>query len=913
MSFSPGTRVGAYEIIGLLGAGGMGEVYRARDTRLDRDVAVKILPSTFASDPERLLRFEREAKTLASLNHPHIAQVYGLEQTTDRAALVMELVEGEDLSDRITRGPLPIDDALGIALQISEALEAAHESRVIHRDLKPANVKLRPDGSVKVLDFGLAKPIAPAGSDVSAAPEPTITTPAMTLQGVVLGTAAYMAPEQAKGKPVDRRADIWALGCVLYEMLTGRRAFEGEDVSDTLAAILRSEPDWNRLPRALPPAITNVLKRCLERDVRRRVSSISTVRYVLAESTAETISSPAAVAPVPQSATALWRRAMVAVTGIVIVGLIATVWYLRASPLPPAAITRFQLALPEGQVLAFARRIVDLSPDGQSLAYVTDRALFLRRFAEFDAVQLASDSAATWTPTFSPDGAWVAFYSASERALKRVSVNGGAALRICEVPAPWTLTWDASGLLLGTGLDGVWRCHLSGAAPEQLIKPTPGEVVIAPHTLPGGDALIMTVGKAADTGGRRWDRAQIVTHALRTGERTVVINAGSDSRLLNTGHLLYQSGGVIYAVPFDPQSRSVRGDPVAVIEGVRRGTGGPSQMTISASGSLVYLAGPVGRSGEQRVLMVGDRGGNVTRLPVAQGLYAHVRASRDGSRIAVGTDDGTTASVLIYALDGKSAMQRLTLDGRNELPIWSPDGQWLAYASNRGGRSGIYRQRADGTGGPEQLTIASEGELHVPESWSPDGRHISYAVRKTTADSTVYALWILTVATKNSVPFGDLKTTQPLGSVFSPNGRWIAYAYTASDDVSVANRGVFVQPFPATGAVFQVPRQLIDFHPMWSADGRELVFLASATAGVMAAVRVDGIGSLTFATPVQFAATLAGERLSTEPRAFDLLPDGRIIGPASGAEGTRSADTTLRVVMNWIHEFNQRVGAAARQ
>jgi serine/threonine-protein kinase len=913
MALSSGTRIGPYEVVAPLGAGGMGEVYRARDTKLGRDVALKILPDAFAADADRLMRFEREAKTLAALNHPNIAHIHGFEEAGRTRALVMELVEGEDLAERLARGALPFDEAVAVARQIAEALEAAHDAGIIHRDLKPANIKLRGDGTVKVLDFGLAKPGAAAGG--SSAPvldSPTITTPAMTLQGMILGTAAYMAPEQAKGRTVDKRADVWAFGCVFYEMLTGLRAFVGEDVSDTMAAILRGDPDWNALP-ALPPSITTLLKRCLDRDPRRRIGSMSAVRYVLDDPAAVAAAAPTTT-PSPPMAASRSRIPLVAVAGLAVgaaLGVLATTFMPQPTASPPP-VTRFEFPLPDGQVLTLARRMMTLSPDGRELAYITESQLLVRPLNAFEptVIPAANVGRLASSPTYSPDGAWLAFHSGNEGAIKRISPRGGTALRVCAVPPPNTIAWNPDGILLGMA-DGVMRCNPADGSIETLARPQPGEAFMSPQVLPDGQHLLISVGKSADPPSTRWEHAQIVIQSIATGERRVLIDGGSDARLLPSGQLLYASGAILFAVAFDPVANAIKGDPVAVVDGILRASTGPVQMSVSRSGSLVYVPGATGAARSDRLIAIGDRNGATTALPLPPASFAHVRAAPDGRRIALGTDDGKEAIVWIYALDGRSASQRLTLVGENRYPVWSPDGRWVAFQSDRGGESGIYRQPADGTGSPERLTTSSGDERHVPESWSPDGRFLSFAVRRIGPQGLEYRLSIFAFADRRVSAFGDVVSREPLGSVFSPNGQWLAYTFTSSDDVAASNRGIYVQPFPVTGAIFQAPRQLVDFHPVWTPDGKELVFLASTTARLMAAVGVSGAGSITFGTPIRFPATVTGERLSPEPRVYDLLPDGRLIGvvaPAGSASPGAAGNTlTMRVVVNWSEELKQRV------
>ena len=591
MSLAPGARIGVYEIVAPLGAGGMGVVYRARDTRLNRDVAIKCLPEAFAADSDRLMRFEREARTLASLNHLHIAQIYGLEESGSTRALVMELVEGEDLSQRIARGAMSLDEALPTARQIAEALEAAHAHGIVHRDLKPANIKLKDDGTVKVLDFGLAKAIEGAGragvaGDGGVLNSPTITSPAMTMGGVILGTAAYMAPEQAKGKLVDKRADVWAFGCVLYEMLTGRRAFEGEDVTDTLAAILRSDPDWTAVA-SLPPVLQMLLKRCIDRDTRRRIGDMSAVRFVLDD---PSVFAPPSVAQTATSDTRPRRsRALsigatiAALAAVAIVSVVATlVMTRRGQPPVSAPVTRFVLPLPQGQVLSMSRRMTTLAPDGQSLAFLAENRMFLRRFSQFeaDAIPAADVGQGVTSPTFSPDGAWLAFHSGSQGAIKRVSILGGAALRVCESQLPLTISWDAAGILVGLGTGGALRCDPAGGTAQQLVRAENDELIMGPQLL-DNDTVLFTSARLSETGPARWDKAQGIVQSLKSGTRHVVVNAGSDARVLPTGHLVYRYGGIVYAAPFDATTHSIRGDAVPVIEGITRASSGATQMSLS--------------------------------------------------------------------------------------------------------------------------------------------------------------------------------------------------------------------------------------------------------------------------------------------------------------------------------------------
>jgi hypothetical protein len=511
LALTPGTRLGVYEVAAQIGEGGMGQVYRATDTKLKRQVAIKILPPSLALDADRLARFQREAEMLASLNHPHIAAIYGLEDADGGRALVMELVEGEDLSQRIARGAIPIDEALPIAKQIAEALEAAHEQGIIHRDLKPANVKVRPDGTVKVLDFGLAKAMeSPAANAPSVSQSPTITTPAMTQAGMLLGTAAYMSPEQARGKPVDKRADIWAFGAVLFEMLTGKRAFAGEDVSDVLASVLAREPDWRLLPRGLPPVVGNYLKRCLHKDRKQRIRDIGDVLLALDgafEAVAPDVAHSVAVAR------SVWRRALpVAVTAIaatLITGLAA--WRLWPSVERRSA-TRFDYVLPEGQQLEVTqpqRPVMATSPDGRSFIYQTTEGLYLRSMGTLEAQLIPGTKERLSTPFFSPDGQWVGYFvltgQANDRQLKKIAVSGGGAVILCAATIPFGASWTPDNTILFGQRAGIMRVSANGGTPELIIRASESEQMYGPQLLPDRASVLFSV--AREMGPSRWDQA----------------------------------------------------------------------------------------------------------------------------------------------------------------------------------------------------------------------------------------------------------------------------------------------------------------------------------------------------------------------------------------------------------------------
>jgi eukaryotic-like serine/threonine-protein kinase len=918
----------------------MGEVYRARDTKLNRLVALKVLPSEFALDADRVARFKREAQVLASLDHPNIAAIYGIEDSEGMHALVLQLVEGPTLADRIAEGPIPIDEALPIVKQIAEALEAAHDQGIIHRDLKPANIKVTAEGTVKVLDFGLAKLLdaetAPSSQIRGSSPQltnsPTITTPAITMAGVILGTAAYMSPEQAKGRPADKRSDIWAYGCVLYEMLTGKRAFDGEDVSDTLASVLKGEPDLTLLPPDVPAAARTLIQRCLAKDRRQRVGDIAVARFVLSET------GPAAAPSAGAAAThgVPWKLALAMAASVVVTTTVAAAvaWSLRPASARPQPI-RFTWTLSQRQAsFLIARQSMAISSDGTQIVYVAGNELYKRALSDLDASPISGtffgQTTAVMSPAISPDGRSVAFWA--DNSIRRIPIAGGVASTVCPAAAPSGLSWDQSGLVFGVLTRGVWRCAPSGGAPQQLATVNSDEQAHGPHILPNGTALLFTVAKA-EGGPSRWDRAQIVWQSLTTGERKTVISGGSDGRHLPTGHLLYAVGGTILAAPFDAQRGVVLGDAVPVVEGVRRslgGTVGTAHLVTSATGVLAYMPGSANAATNQSIA-IADRTGNARPLPLLAGPYVGVRASRAGTTLAIASDDGSQAHVWIAHTGTDSAARRLTFDGRNRSPVPSPDGTRVAYQSDREGDQAIFIRRTDGTGAVDRMTKPAAGESHVPESWSPDGKYLSYSAGKPGG----FGLWVLTVGDKKAIRLGDIESRSVLGSSFSPDGRWIAYYLSPStgqfletsrptnevgqlairplNDVGQVSSdvGVFIQPFPPTGARYQVPKHQIDFHPVWSPDGKSLFFTPSANSGRLDVIAIATQPTVTFGTVESLPARVTADRIAAEGRAWDILPDGRFVGivPQSSTSGFDAAgtDTQIRFVLNWFEELKQRV------
>jgi eukaryotic-like serine/threonine-protein kinase len=916
MALTAGSRFGSFEIVSLLGAGGMGEVYRARDTKLGREVALKILPDAFALDADRLARFKREAQVLASFNHPNIAGIYGLEDADGHHALVLELVEGPTLADRIALGPIPLDEALPIARQIAEALEAAHEQGVIHRDLKPANIKLREDGTVKVLDFGLAKltETSPGASASTAllSQSPTITTPAMTGVGVILGTAAYMSPEQAKGRPIDKRSDIWALGCVWYELLTGKRAFAGDDVADTLAMVLRGEPDWSALPEGTPALIHTTLRCCLEKDRTRRISDASTVRFAIDES-ATGPQDPVTVSRSASQRGTTWRRVVPAVATAVVVAAFsgALVSKLKPSAQNPAVVVRFPLSIPDGQqITSLFYDVISISPDGTQIVYAANGRLYVRPLAEAESRPIAGTELGTRPalfPVFSPDGRWLAY--ASERTLKRIAVSGGTPATICQIDGnPAGISWDSDDdILFGQAGTGILRVAAKGGVPTVLARIEQDQFAAGAQMLPGGEHVLFTL--ATGSGVDRWERAQIVAQSLRSGERRILAQ-GAHARYVPTGHLVYVLSGVLYAAPFDVQQMKVAIPAVPVIEGVRRNGwfSGRAHFSISETGSLIYISGPTAPPAVQQELGFVDRKGVPDRFKLPPGAYQYPRIAPNGKRIVYGTDDGKEADVWVYEVDGHSSPRRLTFGGRNRLPIWSSDGHWVAFQSNRDGDEAIFRQDVD-KGTIEQLTRPSKGASHSPQSWWPKGDSFLFSE---TRDSIV-SLWIYSIAEKKAVPYGGIQSADQPAAVFSPDGRWVAYSQREpKQPIASSASMVFVQPFPATGEKFQIAAGQ---HPLWSPDGKELFIAGAISRTLLSVVDVRTAPSFAFGSPVTVPRGFAmlGSTIAAA-RTYDIAPDGQrfvgVIDPLqvqADAPAAPAPTTQIQVVLNWTEELKQRV------
>ena len=898
MALTAGTRLGSYEIVAPLGAGGMGAVYRARDTKLGRAVAIKVILDEFSSDDERVGRFEREAKMLASLNHHRIASLFGMEHADGQHFLVMELIEGETLSDRLRRGPVLVEQALPLAVQIAEALEAAHEKGVVHRDLKPANVKITPDGQVKVLDFGLAKVMETEAMSGSAANSPTLSMMA-TQAGLILGTAAYMSPEQAKGFPADHRSDIFSFGTVLFEMLSGRQPFQGDTAPDVLASVLVRDPDATRLPSDLNPRLIDLVKRCLEKNPRKRWQAIGDVRAELESLMAapRTVVMPG-YARRPQGP--LWRRALPAVLCAVVAATLAGAAVWRMKPEPEAPVYRFSISLPAGHSFSGAgRQMVNVSAAGDRIAYVANNHLYVRHISEHAATRVPgtmSISVAT-TPVFSPDGQYLVFYSTGEQLIRKVALAGGTALTLARVELPHGISWTGDKIFVGQRQGDILRISATGDGAETVVKLAEHETPYGPQLLPDGDSLLFTLasGNAPD----RWNRASIVVQSLRSGQRKTLISGGSDARYLPTGHIAYVIGGIVFAVPFDLNRLQTAGTPVAILEGVMRaptGASPASQFAVSGNGLLAYVPGPATGDADRYDLTLVNRKGESSLLRLPSGPYESPRVSPNGKQIAFGDDEPSESFILVYDVDGKTAPRRLTFKGKNRLPIWSPDGKRVVFQSDREGDLALFWQPVDGTGAAERLTRPQKGEQHIPDDCATKTETCLFTVLK----GSTYALWSVSLHDRKIAPLG-IESAAPPGARFSRDGRWLAYGMR-----DATTRTILVEPFPATGTKFQVLHKPGDapHHPLWTPDGRELLYNPRPQA--FEAIPVTTAPTFGFGLPVEIPRNFRTDAAVMRAN-YDMMPDGRILGLVNPLEqGGLGATQEVRVVLNWFEELKSK-------
>jgi len=883
MALTSGTHLGPYEILSAIGAGGMGEVYRAHDPKLGRDVAIKVLQEAFARDAERLARFQREAKVLASLNHPNIATIHGLEDSGDTHALVMELVEGPTLADRIKQGPIPVDEAVRIARQIADALEYAHERGIIHRDLKPANVKVTNDDAVKVLDFGLAKALEGDLSSIDISTSPTISRMA-TQQGVLLGTAAYMSPEQAKAKSVDRRADIWSFGCVLYEMLTGKVAFPGESVTDTLAGVIRGEPDWSQLPSATPMRVRVLLQRCLQKDPKQRLRDIGDARISLDE----VLAGAPEVAPSLAAAMPTWPRLLSTAAACILAAVIggAVVWNLKPSGLPTRsqAITRLAVTLPSGEEPLVTIPSVALSPDGTKLVYVAARGgflqLYLRSMNSLEGNAIRGTEGAL-APFFSPDGQWVGFFA--EGKLKKIPVAGGSPLVLCDAGGPWGASWAPNDTIYFApgSVSGLWQVSAKGGVPQVFTKldPQKGEISHRwPRVLPGGKAVLFTVWT-----GPGWDEQQVQLQMVGSGERRILVQGGHSGFYVPSGHLVYSHAGTLMAVPFDLARLEVANSaPLPVGEDVLEDEG--ADYAISSDGSLAYLPGTPQRF--ERTLVWVDRSGKVEPLPAPPRPYDSPRISPDGRQVAVMVD-GPTISIWVYNLD-RGTSTRLATEGSSQYPIWTPDGKRLTYRLTRSGTRDIFWGMADGGGTEERLT-AEEGN-QTPDSWSPDGQALAINV---SSPATGEHMMLLHLSDRKLEPLLPTQFSE-FGAHFSPDGRWLAYESRESGRTEV-----YVQPYPGPGGKWQISTEG-GGGALWNRNGRELFYVSGVTTG-------RKIMAVDITTQPSFSVGKPKMLFEGVTSSFDVSPDGQRFLMLKPVDQQQAVPTQINVVLNWTEELKRLV------
>jgi serine/threonine-protein kinase len=875
VSLDRGTKLGPYEIVEPIGAGGMGEVYKARDTRLDRIVAIKISAAQFTE------RFEREARAVAALNHPHICTLHDVGPDY----LVMEFVEGPTLGERIAAGPIPVDEALAIARQIAEALEAAHEKGIVHRDLKPANVKFTAGGQVKVLDFGLAKAL-----DTEPAADPR-SSPTLTLSGtragVVLGTAAYMSPEQARGTTADKRADIWSFGVVLYEMLTGRHLFRGETVSDTLAGVLKTDPDWKALSPDTPASIRRLLRRCLERDRKRRLRDIGDA---LIE-----IDWPAEALPPASPRPGIRPRIAWAAAGLSALLAIVVTWgWLRNPTAPPRTVTRWEMT--------FASLIFSpsLSRDGTRLAYSEfsegSPRLMLRMMDQLEGTSIPGADFAG-NKAFSPDGQWIAYMTGFPVQLKKTPLTGGTQITLCDVPTRGqslsaSLTWGDDDTIVFGSSKGLMRVLAAGGRPQSLteINPRNGEIAHGdPQFLPGGQTILFTLAESSPNSSR------IAVLDLKTHTYRVVANPGWAGRYVPTGHLVYRRGSTLFAVPFDVRRLAVTGSENPVVEGIGSLSGpGTADYTFSDSGLLVAQAG---RSVMQTTTLAWmDRKGGVQLLSEPPHGWITFRMAPDGKRMAAQILSSTSSAPDIWIYDFERGTLTRLSSGGSGFFAWTPDSRWVTFGSFGGGKYGIYRVPADSSGQPE-LLLASESAMH-PFSWTPDGKTLLY----TQFEQGVLHIYVLPFSGNGgeSKPrrLFAARSFEERSPELSPDGKWLAYFSSES-----GKNEVYVVPFPGPGARTTISTRG-GMIPRWSHTGRELFYEEPGPPRRLMAVEIQ-TGPPFRAGHPEPLFNLTGAAVNL--RDWDVAADSRrflVMRPPEAAMKTVSA---LLVVTDWFEDLVRRV------
>jgi serine/threonine-protein kinase len=912
MALTPGARLGPYEILSLLGGGGMGEVYKGRDARLGRDVAIKVLPGTFSADPERLTRFEQEARAAAALNHPNIVSVHDVGHHDGSPYIVSELLDGVTLRDRLSSGPLPVRKAVEYAVHIARGLSAAHERGIVHRDLKPENIFITTDGRLKILDFGLAKltQAEPAMSIASALP----TSPPQTTPGIVLGTVGYVSPEQVRGLAADHRSDIFAFGAILYEMLSGHRAFRGETAMDTMTAILKEDPpDLPLAERQIPPALERIVERCVEKTPAGRFKSADDLAFALEAFSAH--SDHRVTTAIPTSSSVQWPRLIAIAAALAVTAAIASyvAWTLKPDA-APKRIARFTIALPAGDSFSNANvHAVAISPDGSWLAYTANSQIYLRSMDRLEATPIrgtaggGSAAATGRNPFFSADGRWIGFWQDGQ--LKKVSIDGGAPVPLCATDIPRGPHWTTDNMILWGQGDvagaGIWRVSADGGTPEQVVKLEADQVALHPQMLPGGRAILFTLAPRTDP-----DAAQVVVQSLDDSARRVILERGSDARYLPTGHLVYGIAGTVFAVPFDANTLALTGGEVPVVDQVAQ-QNATLHFAVADQGTLVYLPRDAVRGPRQvqRSLAWFDRQGREVSIKVAPRAYLYPRLSPDDTRVAVEIREQPNSD--IWILDPRAILTRLTLGATyDQYPVWTPDGRQVIFSASEFGNTSavrtLMRISSDGTGAVEQLASAAMAG-QFPSAITPDGKTL--IVRAEVASPKVGAapdldLFVLTLV-DGQRPRPLLHTQYgELNADISPDGRWVAYeSYESGHDE------VYVRPFPNVDAGKRTVSTAGGAQPVWSRNGKELFYVSNRTV-MRVAVTLSptlelGIPTKLFEAPSFFVPGPGGGL----GRMYDVTRDGQrfLIVKESSAADESPPSARIILVQNWLEGLKARV------
>ncbi len=908
MSLGPGQRLGPYEVLSSLGAGGMGVVWRARDTRLGREVALKVLPDELASSAERCSRLEHEARLLASLNHPSIAALHDILDFEGSPVLVMEVVEGETLAERLSRGPVPLKSALELALPIAEALEAAHERGILHRDLKPSNVKLTPAGGVKVLDFGLAKALDPEGSSDEGVPSSLATLPKpaeKTESGVAIGTAPYMSPEQARGEPVNRRTDVWAFGCILFEMLTGRRAFPGATRADALSAVLEREPDWGSLPSGTPGAVRRILKRCLHKEQRERLRDIADTKLELKDLLVEISAGvPLAAGRTPRRR---WKTAAVAIASLLALIAVGTLVIFRQDPAPLGEIRlpRTQLTLPRGVSLGFgSASSLAISPDGRQVVFVGTTSggasqLYLRDRLELDARPLPGTEEAIG-PFFSPDGRYVGFGTRGK--LKKIDLEHGSVVTLADAPSLRGGSWGEDGtILFATGRRGLSRVSAEGGEVEEITKLEPGEYGHRwPQVLPGGRSALFDV---LTNGSFKHDVAVV---DLETGTKRIVVESAGCPKYVS-GHVVFGRDGIVYAAPFDPGRLELSGRPSAVLEGVAMWssasivnvTSGVVHYDVARDGTVLFS--PREARLPQRTLVSVDRQGRQEILSPSQRAYHYPLFSPDGRRIAVTVQTDVGAWDTFVFDVGSGAWTRVSVKGETSTSsgwaprpgfynrAWMPDGERLVLDGSSPRDRGLLVVTVNGSEPPQ---VFPNGVLAEWPVVAPDGSAVLFAINSRPGD---YDIWRVALTGKSVAEPWLATPNSEWRPTFSADDRWVAYQ---SDDSGRTE--IYVRAYFGSGGRQQVSTQGGD-HPRWPRDGRE-IFFRSGRSLWSAAVRTS---PLFIAGPPLKVFELPEDILGD----YDVAPDGQhFVMVQNDPIELRPFD--LVVIPGWVEEMKSRLAAA---